>query len=134
MGCRGLGVDPGAARLHGVNCDLRAPAAARFLTATPSATRQTSQSNSSIEEICRSTLLSRHGDVMVPALDKRENPMCADSKQEYLQHAETCLQLAGSVNDRNARLQLREMAAAWLQLVESTPSSQAAGIDLSRGA
>lgn len=60
--------------------------------------------------------------------------MCNDSKQEYLQHAETCLQLAGSVNDRDARIQLREMAAAWLQLVETTPSAQAAGIDFSPSA
>lgn len=57
--------------------------------------------------------------------------MSNDNKQDYLRHAETCLHLAGSVNDRDSRIQLREMAAAWLQLVETEPSSKVGGLDLS---
>ena len=55
--------------------------------------------------------------------------MANDGKQDYLRHAETCLHLAGSVNNRDARLQLREMAAAWLQLVETEPASKVGGLD-----
>ncbi len=51
--------------------------------------------------------------------------------QEYLRHAEICLKLVGSVTDRKARTQLREMAAAWLKLVETEPRPQVDGIDLS---
>jgi len=54
-----------------------------------------------------------------------------DSKQEYLRHAEICLKLAWSTNDRESRTQLREMAAAWLKLVESEPRMQLDGIDMS---
>lgn len=57
-------------------------------------------------------------------------PMPIDSKQEYLRHAEICLKLAWSTTDRNSRIQLREMAAAWLKLVESEPRPQVDGIDL----
>ena len=57
--------------------------------------------------------------------------MSNDRKQDYLRHAETCLHLAGSVNDRDARIQLREMAAAWLQLGETEPASQVGDLELS---
>jgi hypothetical protein len=57
--------------------------------------------------------------------------MSKDIKQDYLRHAETCLHLAGSVNDRDSRIQLREMAAAWLQLVETEPSYKVGDHDLS---
>ena len=57
--------------------------------------------------------------------------MPIDSRQEYLRHAEMCLKLAASNPDREARSQLREMAAAWLKLVESEPRPQVDGIDLS---
>jgi hypothetical protein len=60
--------------------------------------------------------------------------MPVDSKQEYLRHAEICLKLAWSTTDRESRTQLREMAAAWLKLVETEPRPQADGIDLSPGA
>ncbi|MDB5654641.1 MAG: hypothetical protein JWQ94_2254 [Tardiphaga sp.] len=55
--------------------------------------------------------------------------MPVESKQEYLRNAEICLQLAGSVTDRDSRLQLREMAAAWLKLVETEPRPQLDGIN-----
>ena len=58
-------------------------------------------------------------------------PMPIDSKQEYLRHAEVCIKLAGSATDRVARTQLREMAAAWLKLVEDEPQTQLDGIDRS---
>ena len=57
--------------------------------------------------------------------------MPIDSKQEYLRHAEICLKLAWSATDRASRSQLREMAAAWLKLVETEPLAQRDGIDLS---
>ena len=57
--------------------------------------------------------------------------MPIDSKQEYLRHAEICLKIAASTPDRAARSQLREMAAAWLKLVETEPKPQVDGIDLS---
>jgi hypothetical protein len=58
--------------------------------------------------------------------------MSMDNKQEYLRHAEVCIKLAGSATDRLSRTQLREMAAAWLKLVEDEPQTQFDGIDLSR--
>lgn len=60
--------------------------------------------------------------------------MPIDSKQEYLRHAETCLKLAWSATERDTRIQLREMAAAWLKLVESEPRPQVDGIDMSPNA
>jgi hypothetical protein len=52
-------------------------------------------------------------------------------KQDYLRHAEICLKLAGTVPDRESRTGLREMAAAWLKLVETEPRPQHDGVDLS---
>jgi len=65
------------------------------------------------------------------ALLKAGKQMPIDSKQEYLRHAEVCIKLAGSAMDRVSRTQLREMAAAWLKLVEDEPKLQLDGIDLS---
>jgi hypothetical protein len=59
--------------------------------------------------------------------------MVIDSKQEYLRNAEICLRLAGTLTDRESRGQLREMAAAWLKLLETEPRPQIDGIDLSPG-
>jgi len=58
--------------------------------------------------------------------------MPPDSKQEYLRNAEICLKLAGSIAEREPRIQLREMAAAWLKLVETEPGPLD-GTDLSPG-
>ena len=60
--------------------------------------------------------------------------MPIDSKQEYLRHAETCLKLASSMTERESRMQLREMAAAWLKLVETETKPQVDGIDMSPNA
>lgn len=65
---------------------------------------------------------------------KGGDPMPVDSREEYLRHAEICLKLAGSTTDRESRTQLREMAAAWLKLVETEPRPQLDGIDLSPNA
>lgn len=58
--------------------------------------------------------------------------MSDDSKQEHLRNAEICLKLAGTVPDREARTMLREMAAAWLKLIETEPRPKVDGRDLSR--
>jgi hypothetical protein len=57
--------------------------------------------------------------------------MSDDSEQEYLRNAEICVKLAGTVTDRKSRIMLREMAAAWLKLVETEPRRQVDGVDLS---